>query len=76
MCNKLTMYSTKCFILYTIKYIHRAERVGARQRVDESVPLNFISGFLYLENPNLKVGGDEIGECSAELFKESNLAGS
>lgn len=26
LCNKLTMYITKCFILFTIKYIKRAAK--------------------------------------------------
>lgn len=31
LCNKLTIYSTKCFILYTIKYIKGAVKVSESQ---------------------------------------------
>lgn len=35
LCNKLTMYNTKCFIVYTIKYMKRAAEVRVSPREDE-----------------------------------------
>lgn len=37
LCNKLKMYSTKCFILYTIKYNKWAANVWASQIMEEQI---------------------------------------